>query len=130
MTISMNKEFTSSVLMNYHLTVEGLKTINENPLPREGSKDTLQIRCIIDGIPYRSSSVYVSSYVTEERFVRQISNSFVANLSLASMHTVSLQWKKLGSQMSQWRIALNQQDRTLGYSLSAMADHLNLWYHY
>ena len=128
MTISMSSEFTSTVLMNYYLTVEGLKTINENPLPREGSKDTLQIRCVIDGIPYRSSSAYLSSYVTEERYVRQVSGSFVANLSLSSIHTVSLQWKKLGSQMSVWRIALNDQDRTLGYSLSAMADHLNLWY--
>ena len=123
--MSVQLDYQNSLLISYNIIIEGLKTLSLNPFPRENLKDTLQIRCLVDNVPYRSSSSYITTYITEERFVRELSGVFVANLS-ANSHTIALQWKKIGNQISKWRIAPSL--NTLSYSLSAIADHDKLWY--
>ena len=86
---------------------------------------TLQIRCTVDNIPYRSSSSYISTYATEERIVRELSGVFVANLS-AKSHLISLQWKKSGSQISRWTMAPTISSTS--FSISLIADHDKLWF--
>ena len=124
-SMSLYLDYQNSVLISYNLNIEGLKIISTNPLPRENVKDTLQIRCLVDNIPYRSSSSYISTYGTEQRIVREVSGFFVANMSTKS-HTIALQWKKTGQQVSKWRIltAVN----SLSYSLSANSDHDRLFF--
>jgi hypothetical protein len=105
--------------------IEGLNTIDLNPLPRENKKDTLQIRCLIDNTPYRSSSSYISTYATDDFLVKELSGVFAANLS-ANTHVILLQWKKTGNQISKFRIAVPT--NSLSYSLSAMVDYHQLWF--
>lgn len=117
----------NSVLVSYNILIEGLKTLLFNPLPRENVKDTIQIRCLIDEIPYRSSSAYISSYITEERFIKELSNTFVVNLTSNIDHIIQLQWKKIGNSMNKWIIVKSlDNSSTLTYSLNAIADHQKL----
>lgn len=123
MTLSL--DYNNAVLIQYSIMIEGLRTIDLNPLPRENRKDILQIRCLIDSTPYRSSSSYLSTYATGDSFVRELSGIFVANLS-ANAHIILLQWKKTGNQISKWRIL--PPTKSLSYSLSAVTNYHQLWF--
>lgn len=123
--MSIDLEYRGSVYIDYNVAIEGLKSLSLNPFPLKNIRDTLQIRCTVDNIPYRSSSSYISTYATEERIVRELSGVFVANLS-AKSHLISLQWKKSGSQISRWTMAPTISSTS--FSISLIADHDKLWF--
>jgi hypothetical protein len=124
-SMTLRLDYDNAVLIRYSVMIEGLKTIDLNPLPRENRKDTLQIRCLIDNTPYRSSSSYLSTYATDDFFVKELSGVFAANLS-ATSHIILLQWKKTGNQINTFRIAVPS--NSLSYSLSAVVDYHQLWF--
>ncbi len=119
------------VLITYHVVVEGVKrNLASSPLPSENSKDVLQVRALVDGIPYRMSSSYASTYLVEQRVFSELTASFVASGMTAGVsnrnHTVLLQWKKIGTNVDRWIVSPPSMGN--GYSLSALADHDKVWY--
>eukprot|EP01032_Pedospumella_encystans_P014576 gene14576-16731_t len=88
-------------LISYEIAVEGLRRLESATLPRESNTDSLQIRCLIDGVPLRYSSSVSTTYLVEQRMLASLSATFAANLS-ATNHTIILQWKKTGNQLDKW----------------------------
>jgi len=79
-SVNFNLKEPRNVLITYHIIVQGLPTSSlRSPLPRENVKDSLQMRCIVDGIPYRYSSSYTSSYLVEKsrRLLYQVYLSWI-----------------------------------------------------
>ena len=74
--MAINLAKNASVLINYHRPVP----LSLNPMPRDEFKDTLQVKCSVDGSTFRSSSSYVISYLTEYRAVTKVSGTFLASL--------------------------------------------------
>ena len=120
---------SSQVLVTYHILLEGVRGygLGVLPTPRESNKDTLQVRALIDGVPFRVSSTYASAYLVEQRTLTELTGTFMANISTGSRsHTVALQWKKSGNQVSRWLVS--PQTLGSGYSISVLADHDHSWY--
>jgi len=124
---------SKDVLITYHVIVEGVKrNLLNSPLPSENNKDVLQIRALVDGVPFRMSSSYASTYLVEQRVFSELTASFVAGGMTAgagatnSNHTVLLQWKKIGTNVDRWIVSPPSMGN--GYSLSALADHSKVWY--
>ena len=67
--------------------------------------DSLQIRCVVDDVPFRESSSYASltrnSAATETEYTQSLSGLFAAEL-LSGHHIISLQWRKLGTHITEW----------------------------
>ncbi len=121
MNLHIPLEQNSTLVFGYVATLEGLrKSFVASPLPREGSADTIQIRCLINNIPFRVSSSYGSTYSTEERVFLKLINSFAIPLTAGKIYNVTLQWKKLGPNIAEWLIASSGLDP--GLSLVAHAD--------
>lgn len=57
--------------------------------------------------------------------LKELSSSFVVNMS-TGVHAVSLQWKKIGTQISKWVIA--PVSAGSGYTLAALANHDVIWH--
>jgi hypothetical protein len=107
------------MVLSYYLIVEGIRDINGLPLPREGTSEFLQVRCKVDGVPYRMSSSMTSNYDVESKILSRLSSIFAANLS-AGNHQLSLQWKRTGTKMKKWVTTI---DLALpSYSIIAHAD--------
>ena len=104
----------------------------------------LQIRALVNGIPFLHSSSYVSTYLVEQRTTHTLAGEFIANLTLPSFynsdtnittivdktnHQISLQWKKLGNEIEEWRLIQPDAD-AIGseQSISVLADHDHVWY--
>ena len=49
--VQINLASARTVLVNYHIVVESIKSLSAVPLPSENNKDVLQIRVLIDGTP-------------------------------------------------------------------------------
>ena len=122
----VNLLYRGSVYIDYNVAIEGLKSLSLNSFPLINKRNTLQMRCTVDNIPYRSSSSYISSYATEERIARELSGVFVANLS-AKSHFISLQWKKSGGQIIRW--VMTPTISSVSFFISVIADHDELWFH-
>ena len=120
-TIFVPLSSSKTTLITYDIRVVGLRQVNVAPLMlQEGTMDTLQIRCILDGSPLRYSSSYISTYSVENQISATLSSSFTANLT-ASNHTVALQWKKIGHQVDKWAIATT--GGSSGFSFVVQAQH-------
>lgn len=118
---------SKDVLINYKINVEALQNSNnQTPLPSDKRKDTLQVRALINGLPYRSSSSYTSTYLVENRVISYLSASFSLKLPLAS-NNVTLQWKKVGSGVNKWIILPDSMNTSSGSSLSVLNDYENMW---
>jgi hypothetical protein len=119
LSIPLNRNTT--IVFSYSMIVEGLRLSNlGNPLPREGNADTLQVRALINNVPYRLSSSYVSTYDTEERVFLKLANIFTVPL-LAKEYNITLQWKKTGTNLAQWLLASNKAAEN-AFSFYAHAD--------
>jgi hypothetical protein len=123
MQIYLDRNRTS--IISYQFSVEALKALGGSPLPREDSKDSLQIRCLVNGTSNRFTSSFTSVYLVEDQYLFGLSSTFVISLP-AGKTTISLQWKKLGKQVSKWVVAGPTYES--GYSLSVMAEHDLIWH--
>jgi hypothetical protein len=56
---------------------------------REDTRDSIQLRALIDGIPVRSSCSYALNYLVEQRISAPVSTSFVSSLSQGKHLVVS-----------------------------------------
>lgn len=115
----------SQVVLSYEIMVEGLRGQEIRPIPIEGGADTLQVRCLVDGMPYRYSSSMASTYDVDGRIFSHLSAVFVANLS-ANSHQISLQWKKIGDNIKKWVVSTSAVNA--GYSMVAQADFASVNY--
>ena len=141
MTISIPLNHDVKGLVIYHLDVQAVGPVLENPLPRDSVKDTIQSRIIIDNSPYRASacSGSVFSSADSKTFIT-LSGSFVVPLK-AGIHQISIQWKKTGSVTRQWVAGSNSlpaassivvhTDHTKVFSQNSLRDAVitqqNLW---
>ncbi|CAM9092051.1 unnamed protein product, partial [Ectocarpus fasciculatus] len=119
----------TSVMVKYHLSVEALGRFDSSfPMPHE-AKDSLQVRCIVDGLPYRVSSSQASTFLVEQRVGHTLSNVFVAQMK-AGEHSMLLEWRKSGARVQEWTTQLASgggSGYSSGYSLVASADHDRVW---
>jgi hypothetical protein len=107
------------------MVVEGVRVLSPvSPLPREGSADTIQIRCLINNVPFRSSSSYASTYNSEGRVFLKLSNIFSVPL-LSKNYNVTIQWKKTGTSISKWVLTSGGNDQS--FAFYAMADFANVF---
>ena len=128
---SLNTSFISSVqaLVNYRLGVVGPKEyLSGFPVPSDNNKDTIQVRCSVNGIPYRYSSSYGAAYLVEERNIFILSGSFIA-IFPAGNSSIVLEWKKNGNLVQKWML-IEPSTGGLGttFSISLLADNQNIWY--
>ena len=132
-TVSFDLFSTKEVLVRYKVMVEGLKVHTpRSPLPSESKKDILQIRAVVDGVPFLHSSSYVSTYLVEQRTTHSLAGEFIANLTSINnntFHSISLQWKKLGKEVEEWRL-IQPTASNIGSEqyISVLADHDQVWY--
>lgn len=117
LNISLSEKRT--VVLSYDMTVQALRGRNGNPLPREGQWDALQVRCLVDGVPFRHGSAYALNYGVEATSYTKLSSILAIDLS-ASGHRISLEWKKVGQQIEEWRIATGAVNAA--FSIVAEAD--------
>ena len=93
-----------------------------------GQKDFLQMRVLVDGIPFRQSSSYAQPSSSLEAATRSLRGTFVVNLG-AGPHTVQLQWKKRGTFVTSWNSIPSLHDGfSSGRLLTATAHHRYLWH--
>lgn len=123
--VQINLASARTVLVNYHIVVESIKSLSAVPLPSENNKDVLQIRVLIDGTPYRHSSAYASTYLTEQRQFNELTGSFTAEIEDTATHNITLQWKKVGNQVDSWRVS--PPSLGSGYALAVIADYEQIW---
>ncbi|RYH31690.1 hypothetical protein EON65_02100 [archaeon] len=115
-----------TVVISYEAVVQSLRNnLLGNPLPREGSMDTLQMRCLINGVPYRYTSGFASTYGVEPTALTRISSAFALELP-ASTHTVTVQWKKIGQQVNRWELVSGGSNK--GFSIVVHADFSQVFY--
>ena len=91
--VSKNRnELTPMVFQsNYKVMVEGLKVHTpRSPLPSESKKDILQIRAVVDGVPFLHSSSYVSTYLVEQRTTHSLAGEFIANLTSINLSLIHI----------------------------------------
>ena len=113
------------IVISYDAVLEGLRHINANPLPREGNSDTIQVRCLINGVPYRPSSTFSSTFGVEAKASAKLSNLFVVNLS-PKVHEIKLQWKKYGTNIEKWIVSNNAEN--VAFSFFAYSNFKQIYY--
>ena len=118
---------TRTVTISYHASVEGYRSSGTGmPLPRE-AKDFLQVRCLVDQVPHKSSGSYTSSFLVEPRKVGNVAGIFSLELQEGS-HSVSLEWRKLGGGIRKWSTqASSDGGINTGFSLIVATDHERIW---
>ena len=112
-----------SALISYEMQLEGLRELTGTVLPKENNFDTVQVRCMIDGVAYRSSSSFAFSYLVNEKNIATLAASFVVPF-VAGNHSVSMQWKKLGNSVEEWIFSSSS---GAGLAISVQADHSQIW---
>ena len=126
MKLSFQLEKSTNVMISYETILEGIRVGPANPLPKEGNSDIVQIRCIINGVPFRPSSAFTSSYGVEMRVFTKLANSFVVPLMSNKTHEIIMQWKKLGKNIQRWFVTNSGSHSA--FNLIANADFQSIHY--
>ena len=93
-----------------------------------GQKDFLQMRVVVDGIPFRQSASHAQPSSSLESVTRHLKGTVVVTLG-AGPHTIELQWKKRGTFVTSWNNIPSLHDGfSTGRILSATAQHRYMWH--
>jgi hypothetical protein len=116
-------------VISYDIGVKGLwGNFEKRQLPREGRYDTLQLRCLVDNVPLRTSSSYTLTYGTGDIVFAHLVSSFIVNLDSYAIHNITLQWKKTGSLVNEWIISDSDTSLSSAFSVAVQMDHKKSYY--
>lgn len=134
--VTLSLETQSEVLASYALTAVATR----RPYNVIGASDFyssstgasqrnfLQIRLIIDGVPFRQSSSHASPGLTLETNIEVLSGYAAVRLD-PGLHEFRLQWKKIGPGVSSWASRPSIGDGFMsGRSLAITSRHSSMWY--
>jgi hypothetical protein len=97
-------------------------------LSGSGKPSFLQFRIVVDDIPFRYSSSHISPGLSLESNTDSATGHTAVRLG-AGVHTVYLQWKKIGQGVASWSCSPSAHDGfTSGRSLIVSARHLYMWH--
>lgn len=107
--LTLQLEGEAEVLFSYYMMVQSTGTaqtsgsdfLNSGVSTTGGLSDFLQLRLVVNGIPYRQSSSHVSPGLALGYSQELLSGHAVISLGSGS-HDVQLQWKKVGTQVTSW----------------------------
>ena len=93
-----------------------------------GQRDFLQLRLVVNGVPYRQSSSHCSPGFSLQTAADMLSGHAAVALGPGS-HDVVLQWKKVGDGVSSWSNRPSMADgHTSARSIVVTARHRYLWH--
>jgi len=134
-TLSFSLQEPSHVVVKYQMIVlsnqlhhAGGDFINSGQSTSTVVSDFLGARLLLDGMPSRQSGSHAAPIGALEISTRQLSGYIITRLGVGN-HTVSLQWRKWGTQVSSWTVSPILFDGyETGRSLTVSSQHKYLWY--
>ena len=127
LTFMLTRE--SHVVIKYLMVVVANQHYRPGVVSTSGlDSDFLGARLMLDGMPYRQSGSHASPLSALEASSRTMSGYIVSRLGAGS-HTVSLQWRKWGSQVASWTVNPSFRDGFVtGRALTVSSRHRYLWF--
>ena len=136
-----NNNLTFTLTRESHVVIKYLMVVVANQRHHSGGdflkggaatvrvdNDFLGARLLLDGMPYRQSGSHAAPLSTMEVSTRQMSGYIVSRLGAGS-HTVSLQWRKWGTQVGSWTVSPTFRDGFVaGRALTVTSRHRYLWF--
>ncbi|CAM9210474.1 unnamed protein product, partial [Phaeothamnion confervicola] len=134
-TVTVRLDNEATVLASYEMIVTAARpqtpgspflTAGQN---NGGGRDVLQVRLVVNGVPYRQSASHVAPSTPYESFIGAVSGHAVVALGRGE-HGVSLQWKRpAGGAVTSWSNRPSDADgHNSGRSVVVTARHRYMWH--
>jgi hypothetical protein len=136
-TVLLDNE--AEVLVSYFLSVTAVRRASSKvsgndifssglSLSGAGQRNFLQVRLVINGLPYRQSSAHSSPGLSTEVNADTLTGHTAINLGPGA-HDVQLQWKKTGQSVTSWTSRPSLADGfSGGRSIVVTARHQYIWH--